>query len=327
MNSCGTPSTFYRPSQRRNVNQHHLPPLLPSSSLRSEVFPVPPSCSITSPGVNNPIELTRRGDSAQNRCSVSTASTGTDVAHHSSGADKREDVVSYAIKHQLPLLLNNMIKDLLTERPEGDVDGWILRWFENACEKQRKRGCYWGTQFTSDTAELAKEQQHLPPPKSHKTSDSQLSCVNSRVLTQLPKMLSPMLSDSPSPTIVVSLPQCRTSFERVPEHKPEVPVPSLCTVALHPTGECEANLPCLESPTSAFATLSSSSGVSVVPVSVPPRPLQQTNERRTQRTSDEKEQQQIGVTRLPRSVDYRLKVRPSQYLELNGGDGAAPKAM
>ncbi|RNF03950.1 uncharacterized protein Tco025E_08057 [Trypanosoma conorhini] len=123
----------------RKPNQHHLPPLLPPSSPPTTEPISPVGCRAIAP---QPTSLSgrasRRGSaSLRNCCSVTKMGFMAEADSRHAARHSEEDVVSYAVKHQLPNLVNDMIEDLLRERPEEDVEGWIFRWFAREYERRQ----------------------------------------------------------------------------------------------------------------------------------------------------------------------------------------------
>lgn len=133
------PQLFGRVPTQKPI-QHHLPPLFSSPPLNtSESLPI---VDTQANNICNSLRLSKMTvyDSCslpRNCCSVSTVGsvTNTDFRHESGHSS--EDAVSYIVEHQLPKLFNSMIEDLLLERPEEDVDKWMLDWFEDEYERRQ----------------------------------------------------------------------------------------------------------------------------------------------------------------------------------------------
>ncbi|EAN84885.1 hypothetical protein C3747_117g79 [Trypanosoma cruzi] len=134
------PSQMFGALPRRKPNQHHLPPLLPpSSSSPNETISavgcraIPPRNALQSPGISR-----QSSASPRNCCSVTTMGIIPKADSRHAASRGENGVVGYAVEHQLPSLLNNMMEDLLRERPEENVDGWMFHWFERAYERRRE---------------------------------------------------------------------------------------------------------------------------------------------------------------------------------------------
>ncbi|ESL08064.1 hypothetical protein TRSC58_04241 [Trypanosoma rangeli SC58] len=123
----------------RKPNQHHLPPLfLPSSLPTTEAISAVGCRAIAPQPMSLPDRASRRGSaSLRNCCSVTKMGLMTETDLHHATRRSEVDVVSYAVKHQLPNLVSDMIEDLLRERPEDDVDRWIFRWFKRVYERRQ----------------------------------------------------------------------------------------------------------------------------------------------------------------------------------------------
>ncbi|CBH14978.1 hypothetical protein, conserved [Trypanosoma brucei gambiense DAL972] len=321
VNTRVSPNARARPPPRRPVNQHHLPPLQPTTSLQP----------LHSPHVRKTSEPAYRRGSTRNCCSVSATPVGADVVHYHAGNVEKDDPVSYAAKHQLPLLLNSMIRDLLRERPEVDVDGWIMRWFEREYEEQKRVN---KQRLEASTVVNTAEPTKPEPQQGHRQPSLPLNekWISQPFVTTVQKDVQPttIISTTPSnmssPTVVISLPQRRLSTEVMRTSTPSSLDSRSCTIVMHPPEDRKANLLQLETSHPTFTKFPSISSVSVAPTIIVPRSLPQQQERRPQRIGEEKEQQQMIVIRMPRPVDCRTKMRTTQYLDINGNDGAAPKA-
>ncbi|KAG8344521.1 hypothetical protein ERJ75_000461600 [Trypanosoma vivax] len=336
-------SRLFTRQPRRTPNQHHLPPLLPPiSSHVCEAGspcrqPVAPQST-----TNRASEKTLCSDSLRNRCSVGTVLSENGAAGSRASERGLSDAVTYSVEHQLPQVLNSMLDDLLRERPETEVDAWMIRWFERARDRREieRQGRFVHTISSAIPHPRSRERDRVRPveakgeqePHRQRKLCRTSSAVNHRdgstvwLLSPGPSTVTPVLQQRVSNSVVETTSDA--SLQRSPRLRSGRYSNSSVQESVSPVVR-ERNSPSLsDHPCStnnqitppALAVLHTPPFIVQQQELCPPLLVEKARE------DDEARQRQAAGVCLSHLFDPRTRVKASQYLDSVGSDGAALKA-